>query len=150
MQYLSTYRRQCKCRPHADIMLFCLQVLPTIIFFSSFISVCYYIGIMQVVIRKIAWLMQITMKTSAVESLNAGGNIFVGLVGTQPKKVLQFRIRVLKNSFHFLVTHWLMEFARGEWECKNLYITLASWYFPTLIQSTWSCLLYTSPSPRDA
>ena len=60
---------------------------------------------MQVVIRKIAWLMQITMKTSAVESLNAGGNIFVGLVGTQPKKVLQFRIRLLKNSFHFLTTH---------------------------------------------
>ena len=37
---------------------------------------------MQVIIKKIAWLMQITMKTSAVESLNAAANIFVGLVCT--------------------------------------------------------------------
>ena len=57
-----------------------LQVLPVIIFFSSFISVCYYFGIMQVVIKKISWLMQVTMGTSAVESLNAAGNIFVGQV----------------------------------------------------------------------
>ena len=56
------------------------QVLPTVIFFSSVISVCYYAGIMQVVIKKIAWLMQVTMKTSGVESLNAAGNIFVGQV----------------------------------------------------------------------
>lgn len=66
------------CPAHVD--LFSFQVLPTIIFFSSVISVCYYLGIMQVVIKKIAWLMQITMKTSAVESLNAAGNIFVGQV----------------------------------------------------------------------
>jgi pyrimidine nucleoside transport protein len=35
---------------------------------------------MQVIIKKIAWLMQVTMATSAVESLNAAGNIFVGQV----------------------------------------------------------------------
>ena len=40
---------------------------------------------MQVVIRKTAWLMQITMKTSAVESLSAAGNIFVGQ-RVSPKK----------------------------------------------------------------
>ena len=59
---------------------FTLQVLPVVIFFSSVISVCYYIGIMQVIIKKIAWLMQKTMKTSGVESLNAAGNIFIGQV----------------------------------------------------------------------
>lgn len=37
---------------------------------------------MQLVIKKIAWLMQITMKTSGVESLNAAGNIFIGQVHT--------------------------------------------------------------------
>ena len=55
-------------------------MLPIIIFFSSVISLCYYIGIMQVIIKKIAWLMQKTMKTSGVESLNAAGNIFIGQV----------------------------------------------------------------------
>ena len=53
-----------------------------IIFFSSVISVLYYLGIMPLIISKIAWLMQITMGTSAAESLSAAGNIFVGQVKT--------------------------------------------------------------------
>ena len=35
------------------------------------------------VISKIAWLMQYTMKTSASESLSAAGSIFIGLVGVK-------------------------------------------------------------------
>ena len=62
------------------ILYLMFQVLPIIIFFSSVISLCYYVGIMQLIIKKIAWLMQITMKTSGVESLNAAANIFVGQV----------------------------------------------------------------------
>ena len=46
---------------------------------------------MQVVIKKIAWLMQITMKTSGVESLNAAGNIFIG-------QVLYFNSLVLESD----------------------------------------------------
>ncbi|XP_033101662.1 solute carrier family 28 member 3-like isoform X2 [Anneissia japonica] len=57
---------------------FAFKVLPVVIYFSSVISVLYYLGAMQVIIKKIAWLMQNTMKTSASESLNAAGNIFVG------------------------------------------------------------------------
>ena len=72
------------------VSCFTLQVLPVVIFFSSVISVCYYIGIMQVTIKKIAWLMQKTMKTSGVESLNAAGNIFIG-------QVLIFLIYTLTN-----------------------------------------------------
>lgn len=56
------------------------QVLTVIIFFSSFISVLYYLGVMPLIIAKIAWLMQVTMGTSAAESLSAAGNIFVGQV----------------------------------------------------------------------
>ena len=56
------------------------QVLPVVIFFSAFVYMIYYLGIMQVVITKIAWLMQISMGTSAAESLNAAGNIFIGQV----------------------------------------------------------------------
>ena len=40
----------------------------------------YYLGAMQAVITKIAWLMQFTMGTSAAESLNTAGNIFIGQV----------------------------------------------------------------------
>jgi len=40
----------------------------------------YYLGVMQVVIQKVAWVMQACMGTTAGESLNAAGNIFVGQV----------------------------------------------------------------------
>ena len=40
----------------------------------------YYLGAMQALILKISWLMQKTLGTSAGESVNAAGNIFVGMV----------------------------------------------------------------------
>lgn len=57
--------------------VFAFQVLPIIIFFSCVMSVLYYLGLMQWVILKIAWLMQVTMGTSATETLSVAGNIFV-------------------------------------------------------------------------
>ncbi len=57
---------------------FAFTVLPTIIFFSSLMSVLYYLGIMQRVVKGIAWLMQRVMGTSGAETLSVAGNIFVG------------------------------------------------------------------------
>ncbi|XP_062946712.1 sodium/nucleoside cotransporter 1 isoform X1 [Cynocephalus volans] len=57
--------------------VFAFQVLPIIIFFSCIMSVLYYVGLMQWVILKIAWLMQVTMGTTATETLSVAGNIFV-------------------------------------------------------------------------
>lgn len=57
---------------------FAFKVLPTIIFFSAFISLLYHYGILQQVVRGIAWLMMRTLGTSGSESLSAAGNIFVG------------------------------------------------------------------------
>lgn len=58
--------------------LFAFQVLPTIIFFSAFISVTYHYGILQRVVNGMAWVMIKTMKTSGSESLSCAGNIFLG------------------------------------------------------------------------
>lgn len=57
---------------------FAFAVLPTIIFFSSLMSVLYHLGIMQVVVKGIAWVMQRTLGTSGAETLSASGNIFLG------------------------------------------------------------------------
>lgn len=57
---------------------FAFSVLPIIIFFSSFISIMYHLGAMQWLILKIAHLMQMSLGTSATESMVAAGNIFVG------------------------------------------------------------------------
>jgi len=55
-------------------------VLPVIIFLSSVVSVLFYLGVMQYVITKLAWLMHVTMATTAAESLSAAANIFLGMV----------------------------------------------------------------------
>ncbi len=57
---------------------FAFGVLPTIIFFSSLMSILYYLGIMQWVVRLLAIVMQKTLGTSGAESLSAAANIFVG------------------------------------------------------------------------
>ncbi|MFQ5917429.1 MAG: NupC/NupG family nucleoside CNT transporter [Candidatus Binatia bacterium] len=57
---------------------FAFQVLPTIIFFSAFMSILYHIGLMQVVVKLIARAMQKTMRTSGSETLSCSSNIFVG------------------------------------------------------------------------
>jgi CNT family concentrative nucleoside transporter len=57
---------------------FAFNVLPTIIFFSALMSVLYYLQIMQVVVKGIAWVMLKTLGTSGAETLSASGNIFLG------------------------------------------------------------------------
>lgn len=54
------------------------KVLPTIIVFSSLMSVLYYLGIIQLVVQGAAWLMQKTLGISGAESLSAAANIFIG------------------------------------------------------------------------
>ncbi len=58
--------------------VFAFQVLPTIIFFSSLMSVLYYLGIMQKIVMFFARIMRRVMNTSGAESLVASANIFVG------------------------------------------------------------------------
>jgi CNT family concentrative nucleoside transporter len=57
---------------------FAFKVLPTIIFFSAFMSIFYYYGVMQWVVGKFARLMQVTLGTSGAETLSAAANVFVG------------------------------------------------------------------------
>ncbi len=57
---------------------FAFSVLPTIIFFSALMSVLYYLGVMQWIVKGLAWGMQKTLGTSGAETLSASGNIFLG------------------------------------------------------------------------
>nr|XP_008118902.1 PREDICTED: sodium/nucleoside cotransporter 2 isoform X1 [Anolis carolinensis] len=58
---------------------FAFLALPIVVFFSSVISVLYYLGIIQWVVYKISWLLQVTMNTTIAESLSVAGNIFLGM-----------------------------------------------------------------------
>jgi CNT family concentrative nucleoside transporter len=55
-----------------------INVLPTIIFFSSLMTILYHLGIMQRLVGAFAWVMRRTMRTSGSETLSAAANSFVG------------------------------------------------------------------------
>ncbi len=59
-------------------VVFAFQVLPIIIFIASLFAILYYLGIMQVVVRAMAVLMQRVMGTSGAESTNVAASIFMG------------------------------------------------------------------------
>jgi CNT family concentrative nucleoside transporter len=58
--------------------IFAFQVLPTIIFISAFFALLYHIGVMQIIIRALAWIMLKTMRISGAESMNVAASIFMG------------------------------------------------------------------------
>ena len=58
--------------------IFLFQVLPTIIFFSALTSILFYFGIIQVVVRGLAWLLSKALGVSGAEALSVAGNIFLG------------------------------------------------------------------------
>jgi CNT family concentrative nucleoside transporter len=64
--------------PGNPLAVLAFAVLPTIIFVSAFFAVLYHIGIMQQIIRVVAWIMQRTMGTSGAESTNVAASIFMG------------------------------------------------------------------------
>ncbi|KRZ23022.1 Sodium/nucleoside cotransporter 2 [Trichinella pseudospiralis] len=59
--------------------VFAFSVLQAILYFGAFVALLYQLGVMQLVLIKVAWLVQITLGTTATESLNAVASIFLGL-----------------------------------------------------------------------
>ena len=64
--------------PSNPLSVFAFAVLPTIIFVSAFFAILYHIGLMQQIIKVVAWIMQFTMGTSGAESTNVAASIFMG------------------------------------------------------------------------
>ena len=63
---------------HAGLINFAFRALPTIIFFSSLMALFYHLGIIQLIVKFFARIMQKTMGTSGSETLSVSANIFVG------------------------------------------------------------------------
>ncbi|XP_075240178.1 putative transporter HI_0519 isoform X2 [Convolutriloba macropyga] len=86
-----------------------LMIIP---FFSAFISALYYLGLMQFIIGKLAWVMQKTMGTSAVESISSAGNIFVGQTEA-PLLVKPFLQTMTMSELHAIMTGGFATIAGG-------------------------------------
>nr|XP_046250573.1 sodium/nucleoside cotransporter 1 [Scatophagus argus] len=83
--------------------IFAFQALPIVVFFSSVMSILYFLGIMQWIILKISWVMQITMGTSPTETLSVAGNIFVGQTEA-PLLIRPYLKDMTKSEIHAVLT----------------------------------------------
>ncbi|XP_029951759.1 sodium/nucleoside cotransporter 1 [Salarias fasciatus] len=83
--------------------VFAFQALPIVVFFSSVMSILYFLGVMQWVITKISWVMQITLGTSATETLSVAGNIFVGQTEA-PLLIRPYLKDMTKSEIHAVMT----------------------------------------------
>ena len=82
---------------------FAFKILPTIIFFSSFIALLSHYGILSRIVRFLGWMMMRTMKTSGAESLNCAANIFLGHTET-PLLIKPYIKSLTLSELHAVMT----------------------------------------------
>ncbi len=58
--------------------VFAFQVLPTIIFFAALMGVLYHLGVMQAIVRVMAWAITKVMKVSGAETTSVCASVFIG------------------------------------------------------------------------
>ena len=98
---------------------FAFRTLPVIIFFSSLIAATYHIGIIQIIIKNIANVMEKTMKTSGAETLSISANIFVG----QTEAPILIRPYISKMTNSELMTVMVGGFSTVAGSVMALYVT---------------------------
>ena len=91
---------------------FAFQVLPTIIFFASLMSLLYYLGIMQMIVKGMAWVMAKTLGTSGAESLSCSANIFVGQTEA-PLMIKPFLNKMTKSEILTIMVGGMATIAGG-------------------------------------
>jgi CNT family concentrative nucleoside transporter len=58
--------------------VFAVQVLPTIIFFASLTGVLYHLGVMQKIVKGMAWVITKVMNVSGAETTSVCASVFIG------------------------------------------------------------------------
>jgi CNT family concentrative nucleoside transporter len=107
---------------------FAFNVLPTIIFFSSLMTVLYYLGVMQWIVKGIAWVMQKTLRTSGAETLSAAGNIFLGQTEA-PLLIKPFVGRFTRSELNTVMVGGFATVAGG---VMAAYVGMLQGYFPDI------------------
>lgn len=121
---------------------FAFSVLPTIIFFSSLMTILYYFGVMQKVVKAVAWLMQRTLRTSGAETTSAAGNIFVG----QTEAPLLIKPFVGRMTMSELNTVMVGGFATVAGGVMAAYVAMLAHWFPTIAGHLLAASIMAAPA----
>ena len=84
-------------------MVFAFQIMPAIIFVSALFAIMYYLGIMQVVVKAFAVVMNKIMGASGAESLNVAASIFMGQTEA-PLTIRPFLPRMTRSELMTVMT----------------------------------------------
>lgn len=93
-------------------VFFAFQVLPTIIFFSALMSILYFLGVMQRIVKGMAVLVSRFLGTSGAESLSVTANIFVGQTEA-PLVIRPFLERMTYSELMAVMTGGMATIAGG-------------------------------------
>jgi CNT family concentrative nucleoside transporter len=121
---------------------FAFNVLPTIIFFSSLMTLLYYMGVMQAVVKGFAWVMMRTMKISGAESLSTAGNIFLGQTEA-PLLVKPFIGTMTRSELHCVMVGGFGTVAGG---VLAAYVGFLVAYFPDIAGHLISASVMSAPA----
>lgn len=118
------------------------RILPTILFFSALMALLYHLGVMQVVVRMVAWVMQRTMRTSGAETLSAAGNIFLGQTEA-PLMVKPYLDKMTKSELLAIMAAGFATTAGG---VLAAYVGMLSSTFPDIAGHLLACSVMGAPA----
>lgn len=121
---------------------FAFNVLPTIIFFSALMSVLYYLGVMQLIVKSLAFVMQKTLKTSGAETLSASGNIFLGQTES-PLLIKPFVGRMTRSELNTVMVGGFATVAGG---VLAAYVGMLSGWFPGIASHLLAASVMNAPA----
>ncbi len=122
--------------------MFFFQPLVTIIFFASLMAVLYHLGIMQFVVRGVAWVMVRTLRTSGAETLSASANIFVGQTEA-PLVVKPFIAKMTRSEIMAIMTGGFATVAGG---VMATYVSIVRDVFPNIAGHLMAASVMAAPA----
>jgi CNT family concentrative nucleoside transporter len=93
-------------------VIFAFQILPTIIFIAALFAILYYIGLMQIIVRLFAVVMNRVMGASGAESLNVAASIFMGQTEA-PLTIRPFLPRMTQSELMTVMTSGMAHISGG-------------------------------------
>ena len=124
------------------LVSFTFNVLPTIVFFSSLMTVLYHLGLVQRVVSGLAWLMQRTMRTSGAETLSTAGNIFLGQTEA-PLLVKPYVARMTRSELYCVMVGGMSSTAGG---VMAAYVGILKGAFPDIAGHLLAASVLSAPA----
>jgi concentrative nucleoside transporter, CNT family len=93
-------------------VIFAFQILPTIIFIAALFAILYFLGVMQVIVRLFAVVMNKVMGASGAESLNVAASIFMGQTEA-PLTIRPFLARMTQSELMTVMTSGMAHISGG-------------------------------------